>query len=664
MIITFHGHEFNDLISKIGKTFIGSLVAQMIRDNTDESILCVCYTNHALDQFLEHLYDAGERKLVRIGGMSKSEKLQPYQVRTLARSKNLLSRDASRRMSAIIAQLHDCNDTMKCLIEKIQQPLKWDSPDGGCSEFLSFSHPKYHSFFTMLQDDEERFTIVGKRNKAITPSVLFEHWKNGMSCPEWLQDYIHLDPDLVAFWEYTSEQRSDLLQQWHDEILFGIKESLLNTMRDFEELNKEKQTISMQQDLDILKDARIIGATTSGAAKYREILASKSPGVVIVEEAGEVLEPHVLSSLSQESTTSKETKHLILIGDHLQLRPKVENYRLSTVSGLGHDLDCSLFERLIKSNFPSTMLEQQHRMRPEISEFIRHQTYPTLKDHPKVFNYPRVKGVKDSVIFIDHNEPEDNAKDTITLTTKTKMNTFEANMTVKIVKHFLLQGYAHDQITILTPYVGQILKIVAVMRATMSDLNAYISDLDKEEIQIDTEEVEEKVDEMESLNNGHKSKSVRCASIDNFQGEESDIIIISLVRSNEVGNIGFLKEAQRVNVLMSRAKMGLVLIGNSKTLKRSAKGSFLWSPIIETFEKRCTFFTGFPSICELHPTDGVVIIKKTSDFDQMCPNGGCIRPCNARLECGHVCPKVSSIAVLQFITFEYIANMFFFKSLI
>lgn len=632
----------------------------MIRDNTDESILCVCYTNHALDQFLEHLYDAGERKLVRIGGFSKSEKLQPYQVRTLARTKNSLTRDASRRMGSIIAQLHECNEQMQGLIEKLKQPLKWDSPEGGCEELLCFQYPNIYKYFTMLEDDEEKFTVVGKGNKAISPSTLFENWKNGMSCPHWLQDYIHLDPDLVSFWEYTSEQRSDMLQQWHTEILSNIKDALLIKVNDYEELNKEKQTITMQQDLEILKDARIIGATTSGAAKYREILASKSPGVVIVEEAGEVLEAHVLSALSQESPNSNETKHLILIGDHLQLRPKVENYRLTTVSGLGYDLDCSLFERLIKHKFPSTMLEQQHRMRPEISDFVRNQTYPTLKDHSKVFDYPRVRGLQNSVIFIDHHELEDNASDAMTLANKTKMNSFEAHMTVKIVKHFLLQGYSREQLTILTPYVGQILRIVTVMKETMGDLNAYISELDKEELQRNFEEGEDKTAsaEVELINIGSKAKSVRCASIDNFQGEESDIVIISLVRSNEIGNIGFLKEAQRVNVLMSRAKLGLIIIGNSKTLRQSRKGSYIWNPIIETFKKRGTLYDGFPSICELHPSDGVTIIKEPKDFALMCPNGGCIRPCNARLECGHSCQKV------RFPTFVFLFIVQFFYLLI
>jgi hypothetical protein len=68
-----------------GKTFIGGLIAQIILQNSHETILCVCYTNHALDQFLEHMLAYGENRLVRIGGRSKSERLQGYNLRELAR---------------------------------------------------------------------------------------------------------------------------------------------------------------------------------------------------------------------------------------------------------------------------------------------------------------------------------------------------------------------------------------------------------------------------------------------------------------------------------------------------------------------------------------------------------------------------------------------------
>ena len=86
---------------------------------------------------------------------------------------------------------------------------------------------------------------------------------------------------------------------------------------------------------------RIIGCTSSGAALNADILTSIAPGVVLAEEAGELLESHLLTG------THRNVKHLILIGDHKQLRPKIENHELSVVSGNGHDLNRSLFERLV-----------------------------------------------------------------------------------------------------------------------------------------------------------------------------------------------------------------------------------------------------------------------------------------------------------------------------
>lgn len=81
-----------------GKSFIGALLARIIRDNSNESILCVCYTNHALDQFLEHLHENGERKIVRVGGRSKSSLISKFSLRELARTKTDLGRDSSRRI--------------------------------------------------------------------------------------------------------------------------------------------------------------------------------------------------------------------------------------------------------------------------------------------------------------------------------------------------------------------------------------------------------------------------------------------------------------------------------------------------------------------------------------------------------------------------------------
>ena len=102
----------------------------------------------------------------------------------------------------------------------------------------------------------------------------------------------------------------------------------------------------------------------------------------------------------------------------------------------------------------------------------------------------------------------------------------------------------------------------------------YASDLDLQEMEegasVNTKDTGGK--------HGEKMKSIRYSTIDNFQGEESDIVILFLVRSNNTGNIGFLKEEQRVNVLLSRAWYGLLLVGKLQKLLSSKMGKHVGSP--------------------------------------------------------------------------------------
>jgi superfamily I DNA and/or RNA helicase len=362
--------------------------------------------------------------------------------------------------------------------------------------------------FKYMLNHQITFSFVSMQD--IEPDFLWTEWALGKPCPEWIQVYMHLDPDLITFWSMSAASRMDRIKDWHNEILQDIRDELKDAVSTYDELTKEKTLIIREKDLNILKSARIIGATTSGAAQYKDILSAKSPGVVIVEEAGEVLEPHILASLSEDTLSSSETKHLILIGDHLQLRPKLENYRLSTVSGAGYNFDCSMFERLIKRNYPSSMLQVQHRMRPQISELIRQETYPTLKDHSSVFEFPSISGMSHDIVFVDHDQKEDGIKHAeLELQMTTKSNNFEARYCIEFVRYLLLQGYAHEQITILTPYVGQVVKIAQSMKTLLKDTDTYISDLDMREIMGD--------DEI-NMNFSTKKSGVRCASVDNFQG--------------------------------------------------------------------------------------------------------------------------------------------------
>src|SRR5947207_6157264 len=141
-----------------------------------------------------------------------------------------------------------------------------------------------------------------------------------------------------------------------------------------------------RKNSEILKRKRIIGCTTTAAAKYVRALQAAKPGVILVEEAGEILESHVLTAMTEV------TKQLVLIGDHKQLRPKVNNYNLTVEKGAGFDLNRSMFERLVVRGFPHTTLSKQHRMCPEISRLIRHLTYPDLLDAEKTQNRPKLRG--------------------------------------------------------------------------------------------------------------------------------------------------------------------------------------------------------------------------------------------------------------------------------
>jgi hypothetical protein len=106
--------------------------------------------------------------------------------------------------------------------------------------------------------------------------------------------------------------------------------------------------------------------------------------------------------------------------------------------------------------------------------------------------------------------------------------------------------------------------------------------------------------------------------VDNFQGEENEIILLSLVRSNADGQIGFLKTENRVNVALSRAKHGLFIVGNMDSL---CAQSSLWRKISATLEERECIGPSLPLKCQVHP-DQVKKAIRTADFPA---EGGCTK---------------------------------------
>lgn len=339
------------------------------------------------------------------------------------------------------------------------------------------------------------------------------------------------------------------------------------------------------EELKVLSQATVIGMTTTGAAKYSKLLEEIKPRIVVVEEAAEVLEAHIITSLTQE------TQHLILIGDHKQLRPNPTCYNLSQ----SYNLDVSLFERMVKGGMKCESLDIQHRMRPEISRILRH-IYHKLEDHPKVREYRNIPGVKHNMFFINHNVMEDNNENNQNL--KSYSNMHEAKYMVALCEYFLNQGYRPEEITLLTMYAGQLL----VLRKLMP----------KERFQ-----------------------GVRVTAVDNFQGEENKIILLSFVRSNTKKKIGFLGSENRICVALSRAQEGFFCIGNFTMLAEKSK---LWKKIVEDMKTWEAIGDGMELVCMNHP-EKKICAKTAEDFGNV-PEGGCLEPCSYRLKCGHECERV------------------------
>ena len=382
---------------------------------------------------------------------------------------------------------------------------------------------------------------------------------------------------LYNFWE---EQRYQYLLMMNRE-----------RVNRYSELCRQVTELRQQEDRHILEKADVVGMTSTGAAKYQHILHKIKPKIVIVEEAAEVLEAHIVSALSAG------TQHLILIGDHKQLRPKPNEYELATK----YNLSISLFERLVRNKFSRATLEIQHRMRPEIARLVHPHVYEKLENHESVKNYPEIRGISKNLYFIHHNEPESENQNLLSY-----QNEFEANYLVGLCAHLLKLGYSPSQITILTPYVGQLLKLRGKMPRS-------------------------------------KFEGVQITAIDNFQGEENDIILFSMVRSTNPHrsntNIGFVKEDNRVCVSLSRAKHGFYAIGNFQLIRQQTK---LWERIISDVEDRGCFGNGLPLYCCNHP-ETKFTASQDSDFAANAPNGGCQRMCDIRLPCGHSCTQTCHI---------------------
>lgn len=292
-----------------------------------------------------------------------------------------------------------------------------------------------------------------------------------------------------------------------------------------------------QLRLSLLQGADVVGLTTTGCAMNQNLLRSLRPSVLVVEEAAEVLESQLLACMTDS------LQQIILIGDHFQLQPKVETFLYEKVN----HLNLSLFERLSRS-MPPARLTEQRRMHPDISRLVRPFYAPQpLIDHKSVLRRPfitascgsmvgGVPGLQKRVFFWRHRHPEEEAPGS-----RSKVNTREIRMVEQAVAHLVSEGVLQKSITVITPYLGQCRMLRGVLR-------------------------------LRSL------ADVKVSTVDLYQGDENDIILLSLVRTEKLTE--FIKTRNRLIVSCSRARFAMVMVGNDTLLRQCVH----WKQVLDELE--------------------------------------------------------------------------------
>lgn len=249
-----------------------------------------------------------------------------------------------------------------------------------------------------------------------------------------------------------------------------------------------------------------------------------------------------------------------------------------------------------------------------------------MKDASSVKSYPPILGVRRRLFWLDHREPE-GSPDADSVLATSHHNEYEVKITAALVAHIVRQGvYGSEDIAVLTPYLGQLRKLRAELSntfmVTVGDRD--LSDLENEGI----EEPEDK----QIVVRTNLLQALRLATIDNFQGEEAKVVIISLVRSNEQKKCGFLRTKNRINVALSRAQHGMYIISNAETSGHVE----MWAQVLQLLESQDNIGRSLDLCCPRHP-DTPIEVKTPDDFERLAPEGGCHLKCDRRLPCGHAC---------------------------
>ena len=387
------------------------------------------------------------------------------------------------------------------------------------------------------------------------------------------------DKMLGFTYERRFESHPDYPQLWA--IRKAIRELRSNRKKGSESFHQKMDRlrsraaeIEIRINAELFGEARVIACTLVGSA--HRLLEGMKFGTLFIDEAAQALEAACWIPMRRAS-------RVILAGDHCQLPPTVKS-----IAALRAGLGKTLMER-IAENKPEvvTLLKIQYRMNDEIMRFSSDWFYGGKVESAPQIKYRSVLDYDHPITWIDtsneenqitiegEDAPEDSASTSsaVSASTSSSASASNQNSDLNFKEQFVGESFgrinkAEAELTLLT--LAEYFTKIGKQRVLSESIDVGIISPYRAQVQY----LKKLIKKYEFFKPYRRLISVN--TVDGFQGQERDVILISLVRSNDEGQIGFLKDLRRMNVAMTRARMKLIILGNKDTMTKHPFYKKLW----------------------------------------------------------------------------------------
>ncbi|KAI7895019.1 uncharacterized protein EV154DRAFT_496731 [Mucor mucedo] len=465
---------------------------------------------------------------------------------------------------------------------------------------------------------QKRFGFIGNSPMHVLPIVESTKWPfedSSRSSHDLRAELIQVWKriPLEKVWAASKEERTAIIDALANVLIHYIDQEIHDIIQDQNKVAKSFDESLIQKWVYLCRFNRVIGLTADFAATHRDLISNLWPRAVIVDEASEILESTLVSTI-----LGPRTEHVVLLGNNDSLaKPPLINAGLT---GNPRNLDVSLFERWKRSGSEMVLLEEQWRMHTEVASIVNQ--FNSIKDDNAdlLITAPlascnenmvdgskpqaeKLYGITQRAFYLKYQQSADSRRSaaySLSLATDlTEAEVDEARFVAFFAVYLSQQPYPKANITILTTNFLQKFLVRAILRDEAPKRTCFKSNISK--ISIDT--IEQNV------------------------GREDDFTIISTATPGYS-----FSTFDNVSNALTRSKYGIFVIGKPEVDDVHQR----WKDFAAYMESRDLAGPHIQLTCHAH--GDTFSVSKWQDFDQV-RNGGCSMPCNTLMSDGHVCQE-------------------------